>query len=112
MAARISDETMAIAIKDAKGNLSLAAERLGCERATIYDRIRTSDMLKQARAEAQESRCDMYESLLDQKAQSGDINAIKFYLATQGKRRGYTEKQEVEVNGGLTINIGVEYNDV
>ena len=112
MAARISDETIAIALKDANGNLSLAAERLGCARQMLYHRIEKSDMLKEARSIAYESRCDMYESLLDQKAQSGDINAIKFYLATQGKRRGYTEKQEVEVNGGLTINIGVEYNDV
>lgn len=33
----------------------------------------------------------------------GDLGAIKYLLSTKGKTRGYVEKQEMELSGGVSI---------
>jgi len=50
---------------------------------------------------------DIAESKLYQNVMDGDPASIFFLLKCRGKKRGYTEKQEVEHSGniGTTINI-------
>lgn len=86
--------------------MSLAAKALGCERSTIYDRMKINPDIQKAREEAEEYRLDLYEAAIDKAALGGDVGAMKYVLSTRGRKRGYNEKQEIEVSGtGITINV-------
>jgi hypothetical protein len=76
------------------GNLSTAARSLQVDRVTLYKWIE-HEGLEQAVIEGRNTRLDFVESKLDQKIDSGDTTAIIFFLKTQGKSRGYVERQEV-----------------
>jgi len=60
--------------------------------------------LKVVLADAREKMIDNVESKLYSKALDGDTTAMIFFLKTQGKGRGYVERQEVTgANGGAII---------
>jgi hypothetical protein len=82
------------AIVKAYGNLSTAAKSLSIERATLYAWIE-SEGLEEAVQEGRNKRLDFAESMLDKGMKDGNMTAIIFYLKTQGKSRGYVERQEV-----------------
>jgi excisionase family DNA binding protein len=82
------------AIVKAFGNLSTAAKSLAVERATLYRWIE-QEGLEQAVIEGRNRRLDFAESMLDKGMQDGNMTAIIFYLKTQGKSRGYVERQEL-----------------
>jgi hypothetical protein len=82
------------AIVKAYGNLSTAAKSLAIERATLYAWIE-SEGLEEAVQEGRNKRLDFAESMLDKGMKDGNMTAIIFYLKTQGKSRGYVERQEV-----------------
>ena len=81
-------------IVKAFGNLSTAAKSLQVERATLYRWIE-QEGLEEAVQEGRNRRLDFAESMLDKGMQEGTMTAIIFYLKTQGKSRGYVERQEV-----------------
>jgi hypothetical protein len=82
------------AIVKAFGNLSTAAKSLQVERATLYAWIELEG-LEEAVMEGRNRRLDFAESMLDKGMKDGNMTAIIFYLKTQGKSRGYIERQEV-----------------
>jgi hypothetical protein len=82
------------AIVKAFGNLSTASKSLGVERATLYKWIE-QEGLEEAVQEGRNRRLDFAESMLDKGMQNENMTAIIFYLKTQGKSRGYVERQEV-----------------
>jgi hypothetical protein len=90
------------AIVKAFGNLSAASKSLGVDRVSLYKWIE-QDGLEQAVIEGRNSRLDFVEGKLDQKIDSGDTTAIIFFLKTQGKSRGYVERQEITGADGKKI---------
>ena len=82
------------AIVKAFGNLSTASRSLQVDRVTLYKWIE-QEGLEQDVIEGRNTRLDFVESKLDQKIDGGDTTAIIFFLKTQGKSRGYIERQEV-----------------
>ena len=90
------------AIVKAFGNLSAASKSLGVDRVSLYKWIE-QDGLEQAVVEGRNSRLDFVEGKLDQKIDSGDTTAIIFFLKTQGKSRGYVERQEITGADGKKI---------
>jgi hypothetical protein len=67
---------------------------LQVDRVTLYKWIE-QEGLEQAVIEGRNTRLDFVESKLDQKIDGGDTTAIIFFLKTQGKSRGYVERQEL-----------------
>lgn len=91
------------AIEDSGGNISIIAERLGCEWHTAKTYIEKSEETKAAYEAETESVIDLAESKLIENIQANDNTAIIFYLKTKGKKRGYIEKTEVEHSGNIVV---------
>ena len=91
-------------IEEYMGNLSLVARKLGVSRTTVYRFMESKPTLKVVLADAREKMIDNVESKLYSKALDGDTTAMIFFLKTQGKGRGYVERQEVTgADGGAVI---------
>lgn len=94
-----------------KGNVAMLAKKLGVSRTTIYNYVNRHPSVKRALNEARESMLDNVESQLYTKALAGNMTAIIFFLKTQGKRRGYTERIELAGKDGEPQVIKVIYGD-
>lgn len=84
------------AIREANGLVTVAARRLGVSRQAIYSMRDKHKSVAQALDDARERTTDLAEGKLIQQINDGNTTAIIFYLKTQGKHRGYIERQEIE----------------
>ncbi len=92
----ITAKQYADAIREARGIVSVAARRLGCTRPAIYAAKNKYVSVGEAFDEAREAMTDFTEGKLYKKINDEDAASIFFYLKTQGKKRGYVEKVQVE----------------
>lgn len=92
-------------IEEYMGNLSLVARKLGVSRTTVYNFLENKPTLKVVLIDAREKMIDNVESKLYSKALDGDTTAMIFFLKTQGKSRGYVERQEVTGADGGKVQI-------
>jgi transposase-like protein len=101
------------AIKQTAGNVSQMARELGVSRSTVNRRIADNPKLKQLLEDEREELVDIAESSLRREVVLGNITAIIFTLKTQGKSRGYVERQEFTgANGGaIEVAIAVHWPD-
>jgi len=100
---RMTKDKVEQALVKSKGLLSFAAQLLGCNRSTIYDYLEKWPDLKQVVADQREGLIDAAESRLLGNIDRGDTTAIIFFLKTQGRGRGYVERQEVTGKDGGAI---------
>ena len=82
-------------LEQSNGNISYAARSLGVARNTLYKRINKNPRLQKVLDDARETLVDTAESALLTAVRTGNIAAIIFTLKTQGKARGYIERQEI-----------------
>lgn len=96
---RYTQDQVIAALRETRGTMTLAADRLGCDPETVaayatrYPRVRRE--LKSQRRR----RVDIAELKLDQAIQNGEAWAIALVLKTLGKKRGYVERVEQEHSG-------------
>ena len=79
------------------GNVSKACELINIHRSTFYDYYNNDLEFKEQIDDIKNYALDFVEDKLIGKIKEGDIVAILFYLKTQGKKRGYVERQETEL---------------
>jgi hypothetical protein len=93
------------ALEESCGVISTACKSIGMPRSTFYNWVKADDEFKAAVEELQEYTLDVVESELHKQIKKGDTTAIIFYLKTKGKKRGYIEKQEVDLRTpeGITV---------
>ena len=103
----VTDEQIADALEKTKGNISAAARLLECERSTIHKRIDNRPELAVMLAEAREALVDAAETAIDKLIKEGNVAAIIFTLKTQGKRRGWIERQEITGADGDPLKIEI-----
>jgi len=108
---RYSAQEVAEAIITAGGFVTKAARVLGCSPTTVYSYINRHAKCREAVQEARERMLDTAEGKLFQQILDGNMTAIIFYLKTQGKGRGYIERQEVTGTDGGAVTIRVVYDD-
>jgi len=99
------------AIHKMNGNLTAAARIVGISRQKLYMYMTDHPTVKAALQEARESMIDHAESVLYKKVLEGEAWAVCFFLKTQGKHRGYVERQEVAGTDGGPVKIEVVYVD-
>lgn len=90
-----------------RGNIAAVARALGVSRVTVHKRIRESAGLQEALSEARETMLDNAETALYSAALNGNMTALIFFLKTQGKSRGYTERQELTGADGQPMQVQV-----
>ena len=99
------------AVRESNGLLTLVAKKAGLGYTTIWRYTQDYPSVKQAVIEAKERMLDFAEGKLYEKIKEGDNVAIIFYLKTQGKGRGYIERQEVTGEGGKPIKYEINVKD-
>jgi hypothetical protein len=92
--ATLADVKLALTL--AGGNLTKAAEVLGVSRRLLARKIEITPVLEKILDDIKQQNLDMVEEKLLDQAEMGNVTAITFYLRTQGKERGYTEKNTLE----------------
>lgn len=97
---RLKKEQVVEALQAAEGYVAKAASILGVTVQTVYNyRDRYADVAE-AFSETRERRHDHVESKLMKAIDNDNIAAIIFYLKTQGKARGWVERQELTGRDG------------
>ena len=103
------DEYMVKIYESNQCSMSDTAKALGTTQGTLRDRLNRNPELRKRFEEIEDARIDKAERKLDDKINDGDFRAIKFFLETKGRRRGYGK--QVEITGGTTnktLNINVD----
>jgi len=79
------------------GVITAACETSGIPRRTVYNWIRDDEEFKEAVNDTNEVALDFAENALHRQIKDGVPASTIFFLKTKGKKRGYTERQEIEV---------------
>ena len=95
MATTILQITEALEKND--GLITQTAKALGISRQALSKRIHKNKNLELFLESVRESTLDIAESELFKSIRSGKAWAICFYLKCHGKKRGYIEKQELDL---------------
>jgi len=109
---RVTNADVEQHIEPTKGNVAAIARALGTSRGTVWNRIQSSPALQALLADARETMLDNAESSLYRAVLNGEAWAVCFFLKTQGKGRGYVERQEVTgADGGPLVMRWPEDSD-
>ena len=98
-------------IHDKRGNVAAVARSFGLSRTQIYRRIQKSIKLQAALVESRETMLDNAETELYDRALDGGTPELLFFLKTQGKSRGYIERNELTGIDGDGLVIKVVYGN-
>jgi len=108
---KIPIETLELAIWDAYGIVTRAAERVGMGREALHRRISKSARLRAAVQSARERLVDAAEDGLAYSIEKREPWAIALALKTLGKSRGYVERQELDALFALVDKDPAEMTD-
>jgi hypothetical protein len=93
------------ALESAKGYVSLAAKTLGVSRQSFYNYMKKYPTVQQRLDDIRDERTDWVEGKLLEQIRNDNLTAIIFYLKTQAKDRGYSERHEITGAGGSSVQI-------
>lgn len=94
----IPNKKIVAAYEKKAGNLTSTAAALGVHRSTLELWRKEDEQLNVAMRDVEESLVDFSESKLMESINNGNLTAIIFHLKTKGKKRGYVESVEQNVN--------------
>ncbi len=106
---KFTPEQVITAIEKAHGKVLFASKLLKCSRQTIMNYVENYPGVKAALVEARENMLDTAEDKLFKAISKGNMTAILFYLKTQGKQRGYIERQEMTGLDGEPLKVVITY---
>jgi hypothetical protein len=100
-------KAMLDALEKSLGVVTAACKTVGVGRTTHYLWMDTDPEYKAAVEELSDVAIDFAESQLHKQIKDGNSTATIFFLKTKGKKRGYVERQEVDVSSGKLFQIEV-----
>lgn len=121
---KVKPESVIAAILKHNGIRTKVAESLGISRTTLYKYIESNPDIVQALEDADNTILDAVESRLLHFTQGYipdkngtrqavplplQLDALKFFLRTKGKSRGYSERVEADIKTSepITVNLGL-----
>lgn len=106
---RMSIRQIEEALRACGGVYSAAAQRLGCAPNTVRNYVNRTPKLQKAVEDICERNVDLAESalmmVLRNPKHPKHVTACIFFLKTQGRHRGYVEKQEVDAKVNGTVSL-------
>jgi len=103
----ITKKAMLEALEKSLGVVTSACKTVDISRETHYRWLREDADYKAAVEALSDVALDFAESQLHKQIKDGNSTATIFFLKTKGKKRGYIERQEVEVASGKMFQIEV-----
>ena len=94
----IKEKDLLAAIEDSNGFVTTIAARLHCSWHAADNAIKASALALQAIKDEEEKTLDFVEGKAIKKINEGDGAMIRFYLATKGKKRGFTYEEKLETD--------------
>jgi len=106
-------ETILAALEKSLGVVTSACKAAEIPRSTYYKWLKEDEVFKAAVTDIENIALDFGETALHTQIEEGSTAATIFFLKTKGKRRGYIEKNELDVTSGdEPINIKVNIKGV
>ena len=105
---KVTDFQCIKALRANKGLIGPTARACGITYDGIYKRIKNNPELEKVMNDAREDIVDTAEAELFIHVEQGNLDAIKFTLSRIGKKRGYSEKTEVEHTGDVHLHFDKE----
>ncbi len=93
------------ALEQSLGIVTTACKIVGCNRSTFYKYYNNDKEFRASVDELQNMTLDFVESQLHKQIKEGNTTATIFYLKTKGKKRGFVERQEIQMDGGIESKI-------
>lgn len=103
----LKKDAMIKALESSFGVVSVACNKVGMSRDTHYRWLKTDDQYKQAVESIKNLAIDFAESMLLENIRDKKESSIFFYLKTQAKNRGYTERQEIDLGNDNHFRIEI-----
>lgn len=100
------------ALKETNGLLTMAAAKSGIGYTTVKRYVAELPSVKEAAQDAKEAMLDFAENKLYRNIKGGDNTAIIFFLKTQGKARGYIERQDIGNPEGEVFKVAHGVKDL
>ena len=100
----VKEKELLAAIVGSRGFYSVIAERLGVAWATVKSAIEESSAAKLAIQAEEEKTLDFVEGKAIARIKADDGAMIRFYLATKGKKRGFTYDEKLEADESAEDN--------
>ena len=94
----IKEKDLLAAIENSNGFVTTIAARLHCSWHAADNAIKASALALQAIKDEEEKTLDFVEGKAIKKINEGDGAMIRFYLATKGKKRGFTYEEKLEAD--------------
>jgi hypothetical protein len=93
--AGLTPEAVEQQLRKLRGNLAALGRHFGCTRNAVWKFVNRREALRQVAEDEREGLKDDAESALYRAVLKGEPWALKFFLSTQAKDRGYTTRTEV-----------------
>ena len=100
----IKEKDLLAAIEDSNGFVTTIAARLHCSWHAADNAIKASAAALQAIKDEEEKTLDFVEGKAIARIKADDGAMIRFYLATKGKKRGYTYDEKLETDESAEDN--------
>ena len=107
----ITKKAMLEALEKSLGIVTAACKAVDISRETHYRWLGEDAEYKAAVESLSDVALDFAESQLHKQIKDGNSTATIFFLKTKGKKRGYVERQELDVSTGKMFQIEVLGDD-
>lgn len=98
----IKKRAMIKALEKSLGIVTSACQDVGIARETHYEWLRIDPEYKRLVDGIEDVAIDFAESSLYNNIKNKDVASTIFFLKTKGRRRGYAEHQQIDLNNNIT----------